>query len=195
MPNQGGKLVGQVQAQYAKFLFVASPLALSSYGIATNLTTKLVGGVSQLAAAFYPRAAHSVGQARLRLLYYRLQGGMLLLGLLGIWLYHQFGYGLLTWWLNEPRLVAMIHPLLTLASYSAALLMFTPLASAIMDSHGAPGKTALFGLTAFLIELVLALILLPAHGAQAPVIGQLIALIILVPIFLITVEKKFREIN
>ncbi len=193
LPNQGGKIVGQLQAQYAKFLFVGSPLALTGYGVASNLVAKLVGGVTQLASAFYPRATQSVGEARLRKLYYRLQACMLFLGILGVWLYAQFGYGLLSWWLAEQKLVALMHPLLVLSSYSAALLMLTPLASAIMDSHGAPGTTSLFGLSAFLIELVLALILLPTYGAQAPVIGQLIALIILVPIFLYATEKKFRK--
>lgn len=193
LPNQGGKLVGQLEAQYAKFIFVGNPLSLSAYGLASNLLNKLVGSVAQLGSAFYPLSAASAGTRPLKILYYRLQAGLLLLGGLGIWLYAEYGFAFLNWWLQDPSLVAVIYPLLKIGSLSGALLLLTSLASAVMDSHGSPLTTSLFGFSALIIEVGFALALLSTHGVLAPMLGQLISLIILVPPFLYATGKKLSS--
>ena len=79
--NQVGKIAGQIQAQYAKYLLsTISALALSAYSIATGLTQKAAGAVTQLATALYPQ----VSSRPVRALYYRLQLSLLALALLGV---------------------------------------------------------------------------------------------------------------
>lgn len=190
LKNQAGKLVGQAQSQYGKYLLVAlSPLTLSAYVIAQGLVQKLVGGVSQVATAFYPAVSRSGINPSVHLVYIRLQLGLFALGLLGVFAYQIIGLPFLTWWLGDLQLVSTIHSFILSYRFYGLLLLLTPLSSAVLDSTGHPGTTSLFGALAFALELVFAVILLPSYGMLALSYAGIISLGIMVPTLLIFTEK------
>jgi len=191
LKNQAGKLVGQLQSQYGKYLLVAlSPLTLSAYVISQGIVQKLVGGVAQVATAFYPTAARSGMSTQARRLYLRLQFGLFILGIMAICLYQLFGFQFLTWWLKDTVLVATIHSFVLVYRYYGLLLLLTPLTSAVIDASGHPGATSIFGTLAFVIELCLAFILLPHYGLLALAYASIISLVIMLPPFFAYAHKQ-----
>jgi O-antigen/teichoic acid export membrane protein len=148
-----------------------------------------VGGVAQVASAFYPASARSGVNPSIRRIYLRIQLGLFALGLLAIGAYSLIGYSFLIWWLKDPELVGTIHSFILVYRYYGLLLLITPLASTVLDSTGHPGTTSLFGTIAFAIELIFALLLLPHYGLLAPAYAGIISLGIMVPMFLIFTGK------
>ena len=194
LKNQAGKIVGQAQAQYGKYLLTTlSPLILSAYVIAGGLVQKLVGGVVQVATAFYPASARSGYQKSTRQIYYRIQLGLFILGLAFIGLYQLFGLPFLTWWLGEAKLVASVHSFLLVYRYYGLLLLLAPMASTMLDGLGHPGITSIFATVAFAIELVVAIILLPQFGLLAPAYAGLVAIILTTPPLLYVTEKTMLK--
>lgn len=190
LKNQAGKLVGQLQSQYGKYLLAAlSPLSLSAYIVAQGLVQKLAGGITQLSTALYPASARS----NLRPLYYRLQLGLFCLSILGILGFRLWGFEFLKWWLHAPELVTLVDSVLKILVWYFALLVLSPLASTILDSHGRPGLTSLFATLTTIIEIALALYLFPRYGLFAPVYAALIAIILTTPALLIVTERVLQS--
>jgi O-antigen/teichoic acid export membrane protein len=188
LKNQVGKIVGQVQAQYAKYLLATlSPLTLSAYVIAQGLVMAAAGGISQLSTALYPAAAR--GGRSLRTLYHSLQIGLVILGLLGIGIYKLFGYSFLIWWLKTPELVTLVNSALNIFVWYLFILILTPLPSAMLDGHGRPEVTSLFAFATTGIEIVLALVLFPHFGFFAPIYAAIITAILTTPILLFVTER------
>lgn len=186
LKNQAGKLVGQAQSQYGKYLLAAlSPLSLSAYVIAQGIVQKLVGGVAQVATAFYPASARSGISASTRKIYSHIQFALIIIGIGAIILYQYIGLPFLTWWLKDPQLVSTVHSFILVYRYYGLLLLLTPMASSTLDSLGYPGSTSLFGVLAFIIELVTALVLYPYYGLLAPAYAGIISLGIMTPVVLI----------
>lgn len=191
LKNQAGKLVGQLQSQYGKYLLAAlSPLSLSAYIVAQGLVQKLVGGVVQVATAFYPASARSHINSAIRSIYYRLQISLFALGCLAIVVYSYFGYSFLLWWLQDSGLVSTIHPFLLTYRYYGLLLFLTPLTSSLLDSAGKPGITSLFGTLAFIIEIIIAYTLLPHFGILAIAYAGIISLTLMLPPFLYFAHRQ-----
>jgi O-antigen/teichoic acid export membrane protein len=191
--NQVGKVVGQVQAQYAKYLLSSvSPLSLSSYLIATGLVQKLSGGIAQLATAIYPASARKSNISSLRSIYYRLQAGLFLLGLMGIGVYQLVGLPFLTWWLHAPELVGMVDSVMKVLVWYFAILVTTPLASSILDSQGRPEITSFFAFVTTAFEIALALLIFPKYGLFAPVYASLIAILLTTPFLLYTTDRIIK---
>lgn len=190
--NQVGKIAGQIQAQYAKYLLATvSSLVLSAYSIATGLIQKAAGAVTQLATALYPQ----VSTRPVRSLYYRLQLGLLALALLGVGLYHLFGYQFLSWWLNDPSIVHAVDQALVILVWSFVLLIPTPLASTVLDGLGHPGTTSLFAVLTTILEITLALLLFPTFHFLAPAYASLLSLAITTPVLLYAVERRLSQVK
>ncbi|MFH2085808.1 MAG: oligosaccharide flippase family protein [bacterium] len=187
--SQLGKIVGQLQAQYGKYLLAGlSPLGLSAYMIAQGIVQKLVGSVSQLATALYPALARS-SKSALWPLYLRLELVLFVLGFLGICLYSLVGYHFLSWWLHDPEIVHSVHSFILVYRYYGLLLLLTPVPSTILEAVGKPGLNSLFSLAAFMIELSIALYLYPKLGFMAPAYAGIISLAVMAPILLIFTGK------
>ncbi len=187
--NQLGKVVGQVQAQYAKYLLSSvSPLSLSAYLISAGLVQKLSGGISQLGSALYPASARSSGLS-LRPLYYRLQFGLFLTALLGILVFRVWGLGFLEWWLHAPDLSSKVYSVMQVLIWYFSILVLTPLASVILDSRGRPEITSFFAFITTTLEIVMALLLFGRYGLFAPVYASLIAVALTTPFLLYATEK------
>jgi len=188
--NQVGKVAGQIQAQYAKYLLApVSSLFLSAYAISTGLTQKLAGAVSQVATALYPQ----VSARPIRPLYYRLQFALIALALIGIIIYSFFGYAFISWWLHDPTLVELVDSALRVLVWNFVLLIPTPLASTVLDGLGHPGTTSLFATLTLALEITLALLLLPRLGLLAPIYANLIALSLTTPILLYVTDKYLLQ--
>lgn len=184
--NQVGKLVGQAQSQYGKYLLAAlSPLGLSAFVIAQGLVQKLVGGVGAVATAFYPGSARFGITPSTKRIYTRVQVCLFLLGLFAIILYGYIGQPFLMWWLKDISLVNSVHSFIMVYRYYGLLLLLTPMASTVLDSLGYPGTTSLFGTLAFIIEIIVALTLYPHFGLLAPAYAGIVSLGIMTPVLLV----------
>ncbi|MFH1244423.1 MAG: polysaccharide biosynthesis C-terminal domain-containing protein [bacterium] len=193
LKNQAGTLIGQVQSQYGKYLLSGlSAVSLSAYVVAIGLVQKLAGGVVQVATALYPASARSAGDLHLRRTYHFLQCGLFVLALLGVGLYQLIGLPFLTWWLHSPELVPLVHTIMQILVWYFAVLILSPLSSAILDGHGRPGLTSLFTFATATIEIVLALILFPHYGLFAPIYAALVAIAITIPVLLLVTERVLR---
>ncbi len=194
LKNQAGTLVGQIQAQYAKYLLVSvSPLALSGYVIAQGIVQKAAGGITQVASALYPASARS-NNPTLRPLYYKLQFGLIGLSLVGILVFKIWGLGFLQWWLHSPDLVSMVHSVLRVLVWYLAVIIVAPLACAVLDGRGRPELTSLMAFVTTAIEITLAIILFPSLTYMAPVYSALIAALLTTPILLYVTEKVLTSV-
>lgn len=192
--NQVGKLVGQIGAQYAKFLLAAlSPLAVSAYTIGQGIVLKLAGGLTQLSTALYPDSTRRARTRALRSLYHRLQLSLLGLSLLGLAIYYLFGLPFLTWWLKDQELAGAVRGILNYLALYLAVLVLTPLPSVILDSHGKPGTTSLFTTLTIGLEIALALLFFPQHGYLAPAYAAIISVIVTTPALLIVTERTLTR--
>lgn len=194
LKNQVGTLVGQIQAQYGKYLLAAvSPTGLSAYVIATGLVQKGAGGVVQVATAIYPSSARGTLSPQFTKLYYRLQFGLFIVALLGILGFRVWGLGFLEWWLGVPEIVSLVYSVLNILVIYLAILVLTPLPSAILDGQGRPELTSLFALLTTIIEISLALLLFPHFGYLAPAYAGLFALALTTPALLITTDRVLKS--
>jgi O-antigen/teichoic acid export membrane protein len=193
LKNQAGKLVGQIQGQYGKYLLsVLAPLSVSAYVISVGLVQKLAGGIAQLATALYPASARGGKSRELRRLYHRLQLGLALMALLGIGLYYVIGLPFLTWWLQSSELVSLVDSVMRILVWYLAILMLTPLPSAMLDGRGRPEVTSLFAFVTTAIEIAVALLLFTRYGLFAPVYGALIAAALTTPALLYVTERIIK---
>lgn len=193
LKNQVGTFMGQVQAQYGKYLLgFVSPLSLSAYVISTGLVQKAVGGVVQLATAIYPAVARKSDISTIRGLYYRLQAGLFLSAVMSGCAYYLIGLSFLTWWLASPKLVSIVDGVMRVLVWYLAILVVSPLASSILDSRGKPEITSFFAFVTTTIEISLALLMLSKYGLFAPVYASLIALLITTPFLLLTTDRIIR---
>lgn len=189
LKSWGGKLIGQVQSQYGKYLLAAlSPLTLSVYVISQGLIQKLVGVVAQIATSFYPASARSEVNPSLHKIYLQIQISLFLLGLFTIILFGYVGLPFLSWWLKDPVLVESVYSFIQVYRYYGLLLILTPLASTILESYGYPGTASLFGVFTFIIELISAILMFPHFGILAIAYAGIISLGIMTPVVLIYTE-------
>lgn len=194
LKNQAGTFVGQIQAQYAKFVLSTLPAAsLSAYVVASGLVQKMAGGVVQVASALYPAAASHADTPHLRRTYHTLQLLLLVLAVLGIGLYQLVGLPFLTWWLHSPSIVALVHQVLQVLVWYFAVLVLTPLPSVILDGRGYPAITSLFTLVTTVLEITLTLTLFPHYGLFAPVYASLLAVLATTPALLWVTEVKLSS--
>lgn len=193
LKNQAGKIIGQAQSQYGKYLLAGlAPLSLSAYIVAQGLVQKLAGGVTQVATALYPASARSSGHLSLKSTYRSLQLGLFVLALIGIGIYHVVGLPFLSWWLHAPQLVIVVDQVMKVFVWYFAVLVLNPLACTLLDSHGRPELTSLFALLTTVLEIGLALALFPHYQFMAPVIAALAAAVITTPALLIVTERVIK---
>ena len=194
LKSQVGTIVGQVQAQYGKYLLAAvSPLLLSAYVVATGLVQKAAGGVVQLATALYPSSARGTLSPHFAQTYYRLQLGLGITGIFGVVFYRLYGLTLLSWWLDNPELVTPVNAVLSILVMYLAILVLTPLASAVLDGRGRPELTSLLASVTTAVEIVVALLLYPRYGYLAPAYAALIAIGLTTPVLLIITSRMLQS--
>lgn len=190
---QFGKFVNALGAQYPKFLLSANPLSLTVYSLASSLVSKGVAVVSQLAIATFPATSRNLHNPRLVTLYRRSQLGLVVLALLAYVAYEYLGLSLLTWWLAEPSLAAMVDAFLRTYRYYGLLLLLTPLASTVLDSANRPGLSSLYAALALLVELVIVLCTYRSLGIMSFAFGPTLSLLLFTPVLLLTAQRILRS--
>lgn len=187
---QLGKLVNAIQSQYPKFIFASAPLALTIYSLSSSLIAKASGAVTQIAIAFFPYSVTSSHSYQHKKYYAYIQISLFLLGLLAIITYSFYGQSLLYWWLKDEGLVTQLHKFLLTYRYYGLLLVLTPLASTILDSHNQSATSSLYALYALFIELSVVFYTLPRYEVLSIAYGSLSSLLVMVPILLYTTQKS-----
>ena len=187
---QLGKFVNSVQSQYPKLIFASVPLALTIYSLASSLVAKAAGAVTQIAIAFFPYSITSSNDSKHRSYYVYTQISLFLLGLITIITYSYYGESLLYWWLKDESIVSHLHTFLLSYRYYGLLLVLTPLASTILDSHNRSATSSLYALYALLIEVSVVFYTLPRYGVLSIAYGSLVSLLIMVPVLLYTTQKS-----
>jgi len=187
---QLGKLVNAIQSQYPKLIFASTPIALTIYSLSSSLIAKAAGAVTQIAIAFFPYSITSSNSAKHRKYYAYTQISLFLLGVLATTTYSFYGESLLYWWLKDEIIVNHLHSFLLTYRYYGLLLVLTPLASTVLDSHNRSATSSLYALYALLIELSVALYALPRYGVLSIAYGSLISLLVMVPVLLYTTQKS-----
>lgn len=186
LPNQLGKLANQISAQYAKFLLAPlSPFALSAYLITQGLHQKAVAVISQLSISLYPAASQGSGLRH----YSRFQFYSALIGVLGVVVVFSTAEPILLWWLGDPVLATEVNSLLQIAILAFAVQVLTPLAATTLEALGHPELPARTAVWTMVLEVTLAVLLLPHYGARAPLLGSLAALVITTPILLLWTRR------
>lgn len=187
---QLGKLVNTLQSQYPKLIFATNPLAMTVYSLSSSLVAKAAGAVSQVAIAFFPYSVRSSRDHKHKKYYTYTQITLFLLGILTVTTYSFYGESLLYWWLKDESLVNHLHNFLLTYRYYGLLLVLTPLASTILDSHNRAVTSSLYALYALLIELSVTLYALPRYGVLSIAYGSLLSLLVMVPVLLYTTQKS-----
>lgn len=194
--NQIGTFVGQVQSQYGKYLLIGlSPVKLSAYIIATSLVQKIIAGVGQIATSFYPASSRGDNQLQLKNIYTKIQLHIFVFGILAVVGYQYVGQVFLIWWLKDFSIASEVHSFLLIYRFYALLLLLTPMASSVVDGRGRPGMTSLFGASAFILELIIAVVMLPRYGVLAPAFAGLISLSLMTPLFLIFTGRILSRVE
>lgn len=189
---QFGKFVNAMSAQYPKFLLATDPLGLTVFSLASSLVAKGVGAVTQFAIAYFPAGSRTPRSPMISHYYVRAQVLLFVLGLLALLLHQFYGLPVLTWWLADPALATQLNSFLHLYRYYGFLLLFTPLASTVVDSANRPGLSSLYAALALLLELAVVLSLLKSLGITVFALGPLLSLVVMVPVLLTTTQRILR---
>ncbi|MCE7898316.1 MAG: hypothetical protein DPW11_03995 [bacterium] len=187
---QLGKLVNAVQSQYPKFIFASVPLALTIYSLASSLVAKAAGAATQIAIAFFPYSITSSNDSKHKRYYTYTQISLFILGFMAITTYPYYGQSLLYWWLQDGAIVTQLHTFLLTYRYYGLLLVLTPLASTVLDSHNRSATSSLYALYALLIEVAVVLYTLPRYGVLSIAYGSLVSLLVMVPVLLYATQKS-----
>jgi O-antigen/teichoic acid export membrane protein len=107
--------------------------------------------------------------------------------------YQLVGYPFLSWWLRSGELVQLVDSLMQILVWYLAILMLTPLASAILDGKGHPEITSFFAFLTTVIEICLAIIFFPRLGLLAPAYAALIAVAVTTPALLYTTHRMVKS--
>lgn len=200
----GGKnfvtnIANQIRVQFSNFILggLIGPIAVTAFSIPQNLIIKAAGAISQVTLAFFPLSTSLTSPERfpkLKRLIIQLQVVIFLLGIIQVFVVYQYGYQILTLWLNNPEVVIQAYPVLKILSWFFLLTILTPIPTAVFESLNKPQIPAITASlnTTFTIGLIY---MLTSRYNQVdpslmPAYANLISSLILVPALLIVLAKS-----
>lgn len=203
----GGKnfvtnIANQIRVQFSNFILggLIGPVAVTAFSIPQNLIIKAAGAISQVTLAFFPLSTSLTSPERfpkLKRLIIQLQLIIFLLGIIQVFVVYQYGYQILTLWLNNPEVVIQAYPVLKILSWFFLLTILTPIPTAVFESLNKPQIPAITASlnTIFTIGLIY---ILTNHYNQSdpslmPAYANLISSLILVPVLLIALTKSLAR--
>ena len=137
----GGKnfvtnIANQIRVQFSNFILggLIGPVAVTAFSIPQNLIIKAAGAISQVTLAFFPLSTSLTSPERfpkLKRLIIQLQVVIFLLGIIQVFIVYQYGYQILTLWLNNPEVVIQAYPVLKILSWFFLLTILTPIPTAV----------------------------------------------------------------
>lgn len=194
LPTFAGTLAPQLQANVGKYLagLYLAPAAVSAVGIAQSLTFKGAGVFSQVVGALLPTATKLATSRDARLAKTRyLTYFFLTLAGLALILTYFYGLPLLTLWLGDQDLVAVVHPLLLIYLLFLVVVALVPVPSTLVAAAGRPGVASLYAWLEVILELTLAFLLLPRLGVISIPLSALISQTLVTPFFLLSARPYY----
>ncbi len=199
----GGKnfvtnIANQIRVQFSNFILggLIGPVAVTAFSIPQNLIIKAAGAISQVTLAFFPLSTSLTSPERfpkLKRLIIQLQVVIFLLGIIQVFIVYQYGYQILTLWLNNPEVVIQAYPVLKILSWFFLLTILTPIPTAVFESLNLPQIPAFFATVGAVTTIPLILYLTPRFGPLGPAYANLMPSIILVPVLLIVLIRVIRR--
>lgn len=203
----GGKnfvtnIANQIRVQFSNFILggLIGPVAVTAFSIPQNLIIKAAGAISQVTLAFFPLSTSLTSPERfpkLKRLIIQLQVVIFLLGIIQVFVVYQYGYQILTLWLNNPEVVIQAYPVLKILSWFFLLTILTPIPTAVFESLNKPQIPAITASlnTILTIGLIFFISNQPniKSSSLIPAYATLYSSIILVPIFLFLLFTTVRD--
>lgn len=203
----GGKnfvtnIANQIRVQFSNFILggLIGPVAVTAFSIPQNLIIKAAGAISQVTLAFFPLSTSLTSPERfpkLKRLIIQLQVVIFLLGIIQVFIVYQYGYQILTLWLNNPEVVIQAYPVLKILSWFFLLTILTPIPTAVFESLNKPQIPAIIASlnTILTIGLIFFISNQSNIGSSSliPAYATLYSSIILVPIFLFLLVTTVRD--
>jgi O-antigen/teichoic acid export membrane protein len=186
-----GSLASQFRNQSSKFILAGmlSPQAVTIFSIPQTIIIKAAGAISQLTLSFFPLSTSLSSKERigkLQKLILGLQGSILLLGILQLFIVHNFGLQFLVYWLKDVDLATKGFSVLKVLSVFFVLTSLTPIPTVVLDGINKPQIPSIFAVTSAILNIVLIFLLTPKYGFLGPAYATTISSIIVAPSFLIT---------
>lgn len=203
----GGKnfvtnIANQIRVQFSNFILggLIGPVAVTAFSIPQNLIIKAAGAISQVTLAFFPLSTSLTSPERfpkLKRIIIQLQLIIFLLGIIQVFVVYQYGYQILTLWLNNPEVVIQAYPVLKILSWFFLLTILTPIPTAVFESLNKPQIPAITASlnTILTIGLIFFISNQPniKSSSLIPAYATLYSSIILVPIFLFLLFTTVRD--
>lgn len=198
LKNFVGTLASQIEAQLSKYALgiMISAQAITAYSIPQNIVAKGAGVVSQVAQVFFPLGTSLLEKERVRKLgrtVLVIQVLTLLGGFLAIFLSFTIGKEFLMWWLKDTVVVEMAFPVLKILSFYFTLTALTPIPSVLLQSLNKPQIPSLFAVLTVVTEIIAMIILVPLYQVQGAAIATLIGSCATVPVFLFVTWRIFQK--
>ncbi|QHO63561.1 oligosaccharide flippase family protein [Candidatus Chazhemtobacterium aquaticus] len=200
----GGKnfvtnIANQIRVQFSNFILggLIGPVAVTAFSIPQNLIIKAAGAISQVTLAFFPLSTSLTSPERfpkLKRLIIQLQLIIFLLGIIQVFVVYQYGYQILTLWLNNPEVVIQAYPVLKILSWFFLLTILTPIPTAVFESLNKPQIPAITASLNTIFTIGLIYMLTSRYNqvdpSLMPAYANLISSLILVPALLIALAKS-----
>ncbi len=191
-------LAGQAEIQSSKYILgsISSAAAVTAYSIPQNIVIKGAGIVSQVAQALFPLSASLLDADRVKKLkqtVYSLELLVLAGGLLAVFCSFTFGNEFLLWWLNDPEIVKIAHPILNVLSFYFLLTSLTPIPGVIIQSINKPEIPSFFAVLTTVLEIGAMLYLIPIYGSIGAAYAAVFSSSITVPSFLFVCNLYFEK--
>jgi O-antigen/teichoic acid export membrane protein len=196
----GGKnfvtnIANQIRVQFSNFILggLIGPVAVTAFSIPQNLIIKAAGAISQVTLAFFPLSTSLTSPERfpkLKRLIIQLQLIIFLLGIIQVFVVYQYGYQILTLWLNNPEVVIQAYPVLKILSWFFLLTIAAPIPTAVFESLNKPHIPAISAALNTVITIGLIFIFTSRYqqtsASLIPAYANLISSAIIIPSFLIS---------
>ncbi|MBU1200155.1 polysaccharide biosynthesis C-terminal domain-containing protein [Patescibacteria group bacterium] len=193
-----GSLASQLRNQFSKFALAGmlNPQAVTIFTIPQTIIIKAAGAISQLTLSFFPLSTSLSSKERigkLQKLILGIQGLVLFLGILQVYVVHQFGLSFLIFWLKDVDLATKGFSVLKILSIFFVLTSLTPIPSVVLDGINKPQIPSMFAVSSAVLNIILIFLLTPQYGFLGPAYATTISSIVVAPLFLITFTVIFKR--
>lgn len=193
-----GSLASQLRNQFSRFALAGmlNPQAVTIFSIPQIIIIKAAGAISQLTLSFFPLSTSLSGKERigkLQKLILATQGLVLFLGILQVFVVHQFGLSFLIFWLKDVDLATKGYSVLKILSVFFVFTSLTPIPSVVLDGINKPQIPSIFAVSSAILNIILIFLLTPKYGFLGPAYATTISSIVVAPSFLISFAIIFKR--
>jgi O-antigen/teichoic acid export membrane protein len=187
------QLQNQASRYYLSYIFSASLTGI--YGLAQSLIQKGLAVLQVAGRSLLPTSANLADEGKkstVRKLFLFSIILTLAAGFFAVFLTHNYGLALLTWWLRDIEIAQAVYPILVVLSYWFVGVSLTPLTSLIGMGVGQAKLVSNFAVSSVVVELTLMLAITPQLGVIGPAYAALISTYLHVPLFLYILWQRLK---